>query len=104
VICRPDPGLKHECEIIDTSCAPHGELRAERWTPMTHTPDPNKRASSPLDFPEHLDVDERAALWAELLCHEDRVTDAHLDQALYEMMDESRRSTRARPGRRRSVC
>ncbi len=59
---------------------------------MTHTPDDTRRPRSPLDFPAHLDVDERAALWAELLAHEDRVTDADLDAALFELMDESRRS------------
>jgi len=60
---------------------------------MTHTPDDTPRPRSPLDFPEHLTVDERAALWAELLAHEDRVPDVALDEALFEMMDESRRST-----------
>ena len=61
---------------------------------MTHTPEDSPRErSSPLDFAEHLTVDERAARWAELLAHEELVTDADLDRALFEMMDESRRST-----------
>jgi hypothetical protein len=60
---------------------------------MTHTPDDTARPRSPLDFPAHLSVDERAALWAELLAHEDRLPEAALDQALFELMDESRRCT-----------
>ena len=60
---------------------------------MTHTFDDSPRERSPLDFPGHLDVNGRAALWAELLAHEERLTDMHLNQALFELMDESRRST-----------
>jgi len=59
---------------------------------MTHTSDDSQRPRSPLDFPDALSVDDRAARWAELLAHEERLPDEVLDAALFEMMQRSRRT------------
>ena len=60
---------------------------------MTHTPEDPSRPRTPLDFPDGLSVDERAACWSELLAHEERVSDADLDAALFEMMQRSRETS-----------
>ena len=60
---------------------------------MTHTNDDSRRQRSPLDFPEHLGIDERAARWAELLARDERLTDQVLDDALFELMQRSRQTS-----------
>ena len=60
---------------------------------MTHTPEDLPRPRTPLDFPDGLSVDERAARWSELLAHEERVSDEALDAALFEMMQRSRETS-----------
>jgi len=56
---------------------------------MTHTPDDTR--PSPLDFPEGLGPDEKAARWRALLAEDASVPEAELDAALYELMSRSRR-------------
>ena len=56
---------------------------------MTHNSD--QQRPSPLNFPEGLTADEKTARWAELLAHAERVTDADLDEALYQLLCRSRR-------------
>ena len=75
---------------------------------MTHTSDPDSpRPRSPLEFPDGLTVDERAERWAEVLAHEERLTDTALDAALFADAAEPRdllsRPPRA-PGATRAVC
>jgi hypothetical protein len=56
---------------------------------MTHNSDSGR--PSPLNFPEGLTADQKAARWAELLAHAERVSDADLDEALYQLLCKSRR-------------
>ena len=61
---------------------------------MTHTSDPDSpRPRSPLEFPDGLTVDERAERWTEILEHEERLTDAALDAALFALMQRSRETS-----------
>ena len=76
------------------AAASYGEPRTSRWTPMTHTSDPDSpHPRSPLEFPDGLTVDERAERWAEVLAHEERLTDASLDAALFALMQRSRETS-----------
>jgi len=56
---------------------------------MTHTRDSQR--PSPLNFPEGLTADEKAARWADLLAQPERLADADLDEALYQLLCRSRR-------------
>ena len=56
---------------------------------MTHNSDSQR--PSPLDFPEGLSADEKAARWAELLAHAERLHETELDEALYQLLCRSRR-------------
>ena len=56
---------------------------------MTHNSD--QQRPSPLNFPDGLSADEKAARWIELLAHAERVTDGDLDEALYQLLCRSRR-------------
>ena len=55
---------------------------------MTHNSD--QQRPSPLIFPEGLTADQKTARWAELFAHAERVTDADLDEALYQLLCRSR--------------
>jgi hypothetical protein len=56
---------------------------------MTHNSD--QQRPSPLNFPEGLSAEGKAARWAELLAHAERLPDAELDEALYQLLCRSRR-------------
>lgn len=60
---------------------------------MIDTHDDSPRPRGPLDFPPGLGLEERVARWTYLMQHEDQVSDQALDEALFEMMDASRRAT-----------
>ena len=49
------------------------------------------RRPSPLDFPDGLSADEKAARWADLVAHAERLPEAALDEALRELLGRSRR-------------
>jgi len=55
------------------------------------TLNPDDKRPSPLDFPDGLSPDEKAARWADLVAHADRLPDAALDAALQELLGRSRR-------------
>ena len=56
---------------------------------MTHNKDSGRR--SPLNFPEGLTADEKTARWTGLFAHAELVSDADLDEALYQLLCRSRR-------------
>jgi hypothetical protein len=56
---------------------------------MTHNHDLQR--PSPLNFPDGLSADQKAARWVELFAHAERLTDADLDEALHELLCRTRR-------------